>query len=583
MAFDFNPITGNLDLVDSPAGYINGVVDDPTQLPVTIGTPPLDAVYLSKGASGLWLISRRPAGLYCRVANDGDADDWTYLGAFPEVNSSANWSLYDGTTPSKELKFNLASISTGTTRTLTVPNASGRIQVEGQPIGNVTASTGAFTTLSASSTISPANATASPPTTLTQASGIQWSSLGGTFSNTASIYGSYAGTPTLGIGVGASAGSTTEIAAFNLNGITFNRALTANNGTLAASAPVLDLAQTWNNAAVAFTGLRLNVTNTASVGTSYLQEWQEGGVTQAAIRTGGFLYLRSGRIASPVGVNWAESAAFLYNAQSRINSTSLLIGSGSSGAGPLGVTLATEGNVEHVLALRNALNPQTLRIYGQITGTDVSATGNYERGFMRWSAAGGVFQIGTEKGSGGGTARALEFQTDGVTRLTIATDGQASFSSNVTANNYVLQAGGALVWAARFRLLSDADGRLRLSNNAQTDFDRLQFGGTTSSFPALKRSSTTLQVRLADDTGFAPLACGALTINGNLDASTRDIVTDTTTGTKIGTGTTQKIGFFNATPAVQPAAVADATDAASTQARLNDLLARLRTLGLIAT
>jgi hypothetical protein len=75
----------------------------------------------------------------------------------------------------------------------------------------------------------------------------------------------------------------------------------------------------------------------------------------------------------------------------------------------------------------------------------------------------------------------------------------------------------------------------------------------------------------------------SLTLNGNLTLSTRDIVTDTTTGTKIGTATTQKIGFFNATPVVQQAAVADATDAASTQDRLNDLLARLRTLGLIAT
>jgi hypothetical protein len=39
--------------------------------------------------------------------------------------------------------------------------------------------------------------------------------------------------------------------------------LTANNGTLTASAPVLDLAQTWNNAGVAFTGASINMTNTA--------------------------------------------------------------------------------------------------------------------------------------------------------------------------------------------------------------------------------------------------------------------------------------------------------------------------------
>ena len=57
----------------------------------------------------------------------------------------------------------------------------------------------------------------------------------------------------------------------------------------------------------------------------------------------------------------------------------------------------------------------------------------------------------------------------------------------------------------------------------------------------------------------------------------------TTTGTKIGTATTQKIGFYNATPVVQPAAVADATDAATVITQLNDLLAKLRTLGIIAT
>jgi hypothetical protein len=47
------------------------------------------------------------------------------------------------------------------------------------------------------------------------------------------------------------------------------------------------------------------------------------------------------------------------------------------------------------------------------------------------------------------------------------------------------------------------------------------------------------------------------------------------------TGT--KLGFFNATPVVQQAAVADATDAATAITQLNDLLAAMRTLGLIAT
>lgn len=127
MPFDFNPITGNLDLVDSPAGYINGVVETPADLPVTLGTPPLDAVYLAKAGSGVWLINRQPAGLYCRVANNGNAADWKYLGAFPEVNADGNWELYNTVDPTKELKFDLSGVSTGTTRTLTVPDASGTI------------------------------------------------------------------------------------------------------------------------------------------------------------------------------------------------------------------------------------------------------------------------------------------------------------------------------------------------------------------------------------------------------------------------------------------------------------------------
>ena len=61
------------------------------------------------------------------------------------------------------------------------------------------------------------------------------------------------------------------------------------------------------------------------------------------------------------------------------------------------------------------------------------------------------------------------------------------------------------------------------------------------------------------------------------------ITVGTTTGTKFGTATTQKIGFYNATPVVQPTAVADATNAGDVITQLNALLAKLRTLGIIAT
>jgi hypothetical protein len=56
----------------------------------------------------------------------------------------------------------------------------------------------------------------------------------------------------------------------------------------------------------------------------------------------------------------------------------------------------------------------------------------------------------------------------------------------------------------------------------------------------------------------------------------------TTTGTKIGTSASQKMAFYGKAPVVQPIAVADATNATDVITQLNSLLAKLRTLGIIA-
>lgn len=67
--------------------------------------------------------------------------------------------------------------------------------------------------------------------------------------------------------------------------------------------------------------------------------------------------------------------------------------------------------------------------------------------------------------------------------------------------------------------------------DAGTAFSRLNFGGATSSFPALKRSSAKLIVRLADDSANAHLevlddAYNATTWNGNNDVPTKNAVRD---------------------------------------------------------
>jgi len=70
---------------------------------------------------------------------------------------------------------------------------------------------------------------------------------------------------------------------------------------------------------------------------------------------------------------------------------------------------------------------------------------------------------------------------------------------------------------------------------------------------------------------------------GDIESADKNIILGTTAGTKIGTATNQKLGFFNATPVVQPSATpANATDLATALTLVNDLKSKLVTLGLIA-
>lgn len=56
-------------------------------------------------------------------------------------------------------------------------------------------------------------------------------------------------------------------------------------------------------------------------------------------------------------------------------------------------------------------------------------------------------------------------------------------------------------------------GKITLQTYAGTTFNMLQFGGTTASYPALKRAGNTIQVRNADDSGYADLTVRNLTVN----------------------------------------------------------------------
>jgi hypothetical protein len=188
-----------------------------------------------------------------------------------------------------------------------------------------------------------------------------------------------------------------------------------------------------------------------------------------------------------------------------------------TGLGPASDTILLRDGA-NTLALRNSTNAQTFNVYGTYT----SGT-SYERLTLSAPSAANAI-IGTNKGSGGGTARGLEFQTDGVSRWSISTAGHLLAAAD---NTYDIGASGAnrprnLYIGSDFIGQTIRITNINTNNNSNTVLTftggtdnllfatggtspRINFCGTTNLFPAIKRSSTTLQARLADDSAFAPI------------------------------------------------------------------------------
>jgi len=65
-------------------------------------------------------------------------------------------------------------------------------------------------------------------------------------------------------------------------------------------------------------------------------------------------------------------------------------------------------------------------------------------------------------------------------------------------------------------IVSVDTGIMLLSDNAYTGIAQLDFGGTSASYPALKRSAAVLQVKLADDSAYAALKTSVLQVDATI-------------------------------------------------------------------
>lgn len=194
--------------------------------------------------------------------------------------------------------------------------------------------------------------------------------------------------------------------------------LSITGGTATTNTPVLSATQTWNNAAVTFTGWQLNVTDTASNAASLLMDLQVGGVSRLAVtKIGGILlesdinFRSSGVYAGAVvkrtgGVGFtapnALTTAALYDNHFGYSS-GVFIGwsDGYNPNSPTSSWVLIGRDAANTLAQRNGVNAQTKRLYG--TFTDAS---NYRRLAMAMTT-GGVASIAPEGAGTGASGNVL--------------------------------------------------------------------------------------------------------------------------------------------------------------------------------
>jgi len=121
--------------------------------------------------------------------------------------------------------------------------------------------------------------------------------------------------------------------------------------------------------------------------------------------------------------------------------------------------------------------------------------------------------VTTFPGGGGiDAAGEMGLVTAPVPGVGLTVHGQGVFDSQILGGNMASN-GGAFYWVASSTMFAPVDGNIQLSNNAATTFGRLQLGGTTSSFPAIKRVAATLNFRLADDSADTSLTASTIVLS----------------------------------------------------------------------
>ncbi len=304
-----------------------------------------------------------------------------------------------------------------------------------------------------------------------------------------------------------------------------------------------------------------------------------------------------------VGPNGVTNPVFNVDASTASAATGIVVTSAASGSG---VTITATGGTNEGLSLASKGSGSLMLTAGSSTGTVQLRPGGSTRANITASQA--LFSPTTS-----GTAANVRFSYVAAADTALSNGAEApavyfnmgatrQHSSNTTI---ALQRDYRITGSTHS--FATSGGTITLA--ATMSIDGAPIGGTNATItdsaglhiPTVALSNVT--------TGYgayivAPSGAGtnyAAFFSGTVLISASNIATDTTTGMKIATGTTQKLGFFDATPVVQQNATGTTTgftanasanavfnestftgNVGSTAYTISDVVKALKTLGLMA-
>jgi len=127
----------------------------------------------------------------------------------------------------------------------------------------------------------------------------------------------------------------------------------------------------------------------------------------------------------------------------------------------------------------------------------------------------GIFLNATETALNGITHNLMDLQVGGVSKFKIDRNGATTLGVGSSCSDFaapLLRVGNVYFGSSFGSIQPSSQGVLRLLDGPETSFNRLQLGGTTSSFPSIKRNGTAIDFRLADDSNYADISSSRINL-----------------------------------------------------------------------